>query len=58
MSTGTDGHVIVYDYGRLELEREMAASEAGVAIPSDLLLMENENTLIISDSRGLHSFDI
>lgn len=36
----------------------MDITEAGVGVPSDLLLMENENILVVADAKGLHPFDI
>ena len=48
----------MYDFGKMEVERELELSEAGIGQPTDLLLMENENTLIVSDSKGLHPIDI
>ena len=31
---------------------------AGAGTPTDLLLMENGNTLIVADAKGLHPIDI
>ena len=50
--------MIVYDYSKQEAERDMEISEAGVGVPSDLLLMENENILVVADAQGLHPIDV
>ena len=36
----------------------MEVSEAGVGAVLDLLVMEDENTLVLADKEGLHPFDI
>ena len=58
ISAGIDGTIIVYDYGKQEEERSFNVTEMGVTLPTTLLLMENENTIVIGDSKGLHSVNL
>ena len=58
VSASQDGKTVVYDYGRMEVDREIELSQANIGAPIDLLIMEDEKTLIISDRSGLHPIDI
>ena len=42
----------------MQVDREIELSEANIGVPLDLLIMEDENTLIVSDRSGLHPIEI
>ena len=38
--------------------RELRVKDAGIGAVQDLIVMEDENTLVFADSKGLHPIDI
>ena len=61
VAAGTDGRTVVYDYAKQEPMRDIELGEDGaglVGTPIDLLVMEDENTLVVADSKGLHPVNI
>jgi len=58
VSVGADGRTVVYDYAKQEVLREMEAGECGIGTVQDLVVMEDFNTLVLADSKGLHPLDI
>lgn len=58
VSVGADGKTVVYDFAKHEAEREMNVSDAAVGAVKDLIVMEDENTIVLADEKGLHSIDI
>ena len=58
VSASEDGLTIVYDYAKQEVEREMEIQGANVGVPNDMIVMEDERTLVVADNTGLHPIDI
>ena len=58
ISVGADGRTIVYDYGSQELLGEIELKEAGIGAVHELIVMEDENTLVLADQKGLHPIDL
>ena len=58
VSSSADGRTIVFDQAKMEVERELELAVIGINVPTDLLLMEDENTLVVADSKGLNPIDI
>ena len=58
ISSDIDGGIVVYDSGKQQEVCSPNVKIIGVSNTSSLLLMDNDNTIVIGDTKGLHTVNI